>query len=68
VGDLVEWRAFDQNQNSETIIADFKGAIIELKKVKHYETGRFVFYAIVLPFGTTKTVEVPVHILKKQTI
>jgi len=68
VGDLVEWRAFDQNENFETIIADFRGAIIEITKVKHYETGRFVFYAIILPFGETKTMEVPVHILKKQTI
>ena len=68
VGDLVTWRSFDQNENYETIIADFSGAIIKIKKIRQYETGRFVYYAVILPFGETKTMEVPVHILKKQTI
>tara|TARA_Y100000592_G_C5439976_1_gene302821 strand:- start:904 stop:1161 length:258 start_codon:yes stop_codon:yes gene_type:complete len=68
VGDLVSWRSFDQNENYETIIIDFLGAIIELKEIKQFETGRLVCYAVILPFGETRTIEVPVHILKKQTI
>tara|TARA_R100000805_G_C3619789_1_gene123109 strand:- start:2068 stop:2322 length:255 start_codon:yes stop_codon:yes gene_type:complete len=68
VGDLVRWRSFDQNENYETIITEFAGAIIEIKEIKHFETGRFVCYAVILPFGQTRTMEVPVHILKKQTI
>jgi hypothetical protein len=68
VGDLVTWRSFDQNENYETIIVDFKGAIIKIYKLKQFETGRYVYYAMVLPFGQTKTMEVPVHILKKETI
>ena len=68
VGDLVTWRSFDQNEKYETIIVDFKGAIIQIFKMKHYETGRFVYYATVLPYGETQTMQVPVHILKKQTI
>lgn len=68
VGDLVSWRSFDQNENYETIIVDFKGAIIKIYGMKQFETGRDVYYARVLPFGRTRTVEVPVHILKKETI
>ena len=68
VGDLVTWRSFDQNEKYETIIVDFKGAIIQIFKMKHYETGRYVYYATILPFGEVQTMEVPVHILKKQTI
>ena len=68
VGDLVTWRSFDQNENYETIIVDFKGAIIEIIKLKRFETSRHVYYAVILPFGETKTMEVPIHILKKQTI
>jgi len=68
VGDLVRWRSFDQNENYETIISDFVGAIVAMKEVKQFETGRFVCYAVILPFGQTRTMEVPVHILKKQTI
>jgi hypothetical protein len=68
VGDLVKWRSFDQNENYETIIADFKGVIIEISAFKQYETSRSVYYATILPFGETKTVQVALHILKKQTI
>ena len=68
VGDLVTWRSFDQNEIYETIIVDFKGAIIEIVKRKGFETSRHVYYAIILPFGETQTMEVPIHILKKQTI
>ena len=68
VGDLVTWRSFDQNENYETIISDFAGAIIRIIKIKNYEASRFVYYAVILPFGKTRTMEVPVHILKKQTI
>jgi hypothetical protein len=67
-GDIVTWRSFDQNENYETIILDFVGAIIEVVKRKNYDSTRSVYYAVVLPFGRTKTIEVPFHILKKQTI
>ena len=68
VGDLVSWRSFDQNENYETTIVEFKGAIIKIYGMKQFETGRHVYYAKVLPFGQVKTMEVPVHILKKETI
>ena len=68
VGDLVSWRIFDQNENYQTIISDMKGAIIEIIEIHNYETQRTVYYARVLPYGSTRTTEVPLHILKKETI
>ena len=68
VGDLVSWRIFDQNENYETIISDMKGAIIEILEIHNYETKRNVYYARVLPYGSTRTTEIPLHILKKETI
>lgn len=68
IGDLVNWAIFDVTENYDTIMTEYKGAIIDIIKIKHYETGRFVNYAVVLPYGETKTVQVPLHKLHKETI
>ena len=65
IGDLVYWVTYDQDEGYNVIHNIRHGAIIELKKKNFGFDGREVCYACVLPFGSSQTVELALHLLRK---
>ena len=65
IGDLIYWVEFDQDENYALIKNVRHGAIVDIKKKCFVGDTREVFYASVLPFGETNTIELALHLLKK---
>ena len=72
VGDLVVWKEWEKQDDTTFISADQRGAVVGFIQKSNWthswqEGERTTVYAIVLPYGETKTREIPVHLIKKRT-
>ena len=67
IGELVWWNEWDTNENYQQIPTVRHGAIIKIKVSKNFFNERPVYVAVVLPFGSTVTRELSLHLLKKRT-
>tara|TARA_R100001015_G_C4561001_1_gene120855 strand:- start:467 stop:724 length:258 start_codon:yes stop_codon:yes gene_type:complete len=67
VGDIVWWSDWSTSEDNQYVSKICYGAIIEMRIKKNLYNERFVYVAEVLPFGSTKTRELSLHLLNKQT-
>ena len=67
IGDLIYWAVYEQDEGFSVTQIVKHGAIIDIKKKTFGFDSREVYYAIVLPFGNSQTVELALHLLRKQT-
>ena len=67
VGDIVWWSEWETLENYQYTSKIQYGAIIEMRIKKNLYNERSVYVAEVLPFGSTKTRELSLHLLNKQT-
>lgn len=67
VGDIVYWYEWCTKENYQYSSKIFYGAIIEMRIKKNLYNDRSVYVAEILPFGSIKTRELSLHLLKKQT-
>lgn len=68
IGDIVSWKEFKQDKNYDFFSFKNYGAIIKFEMTSNTYSERFVWVAIVLPFGQTKTKQINLNLLKKETI
>ena len=66
-GDIVWWNEWVRNEDDRYASKKKYGVIIEIKIKKSLYNERSVFVAIVLPFGETRTRELSLHLLNKDT-
>ena len=67
VGDLVWWTEWDRTENFDYVSEMFRGAIIKIKQRKNIHSERAVWVATVLPYGFSRTREISLHLLRKET-
>ena len=67
VGDIVWWSEWETKENYKYSSKICYGAIIEMRIKKNLYNERSVYVAEILPFGKTKTRELSLHLLNKQT-
>jgi|TARA_R110000782_G_scaffold193920_2_gene283505 hypothetical protein len=67
VGDLVTWTEWDRTDNFEYVSEVFRGAIIEVKTRKNITSERTVWVARILPYGQSRTIDIALHLLRKET-
>lgn len=67
VGDIVWWNEWDTKENYEYVSKTYHGAIIQIKIKKNFYNERSVYVAEILPFGSTVTRELSLHLLNKRT-
>ncbi len=67
VGDLVFWTEWDRNENFQYVSEKFYGAIIKIKQRKNIHSERTVWVATVLPYGHSRTRDISLHLLRKET-
>jgi len=67
VGDLVFWTEWDRTENFDYVSEMFRGAIIKIKQRKNIHSERAVWVATVLPYGLSRTREISLHLLRKET-
>ena len=67
VGDLVFWTEWDRNENFQYVSEKFYGAIIKIKQRKNIHSERTVWVATVLPYGRSRTRDISLHLLRKET-
>jgi hypothetical protein len=66
-GDLVWWVEWDKNGDHKYISNKYRGALIDFEIALPIGGERPVVYAIVLPYGSSKTRKIEPHLLKKDT-
>ena len=72
VGDLVVWQEWEKQDDTTYRSADQRGAVIGFVQKSNWtdswQSGeRTTVYAVILPYGQTKTREIAVHLIKKDT-
>ena len=72
VGDLVVWKEWEKQDDTTFIYADQRGAVVGFTQKSEWsdsrdQTYRTTIYAVILPYGQTKTREIAVHLIKKDT-
>ena len=67
VGDLVFWTEWDRTENFDYVSEIFRGAIIKIKQRKNIHSERAVWVATVLPYGYSRTRDISLHLLRKET-
>lgn len=68
VGDIVRWNEWDHTENLGYTSVLYHGAIIDIKIKKNLYNERSVWVAVILPFGSSRTRELSLHLLTKGTI
>ena len=65
IGDLIYWATYEQDEGFNVIQSIKHGAIVDIKRKSFGFGSREVYYAIVLPFGNSQTIELALHLLRK---
>ena len=73
IGDLVVWKEWEKQDDTTFISADQRGAVVGFTHKSDWTDSRdaiqrTTIYAVILPYGETKTREIAVHLIKKDTI
>jgi len=68
IGDLVTWKEWEKQSDTTFVSADQRGALVGFIEKPSLTKDRMVLFAVVLPYGETKTREISVHLIKKDTI
>lgn len=68
VGDIVQWNEWDHTENLGYTSILHHGAVVDIKIKKNLYSERSVWIAVILPFGSTRTRELSLHLLTKGTI
>jgi hypothetical protein len=67
IGDLVTWKEWKKQDDTTFVSADQRGALIGFIEKPSLTKDRMVLFAVILPYGETKTREISVHLIKKDT-
>lgn len=68
IGDIVQWNEWEHIENLGYSSILHHGAIINIKIKKNLYNERAVWVAEILPFGSSRTRELSLHLLTKGTI
>lgn len=68
VGDIVSWIEYKKDENYQYISIKNYGAIIKFMMQTNLYSERFVWVAVILPFGEKDTKTINLNVLRKETI
>jgi hypothetical protein len=67
IGDLVWWVTWEQDENYSIHSVIHKGALIDIVSERGDYSHREVCFAVVLPYGSQKTIKINITLLRKGT-